>query len=437
VKRRTVSRRTLVKAAGLGALAAGAGAFAREQGQALARTAAVASSSASAAADKGGARRVGLPETMKGLGDPVGASPYGRPSRHEADVVRRVIDWMNPTRESTVSFTPLHALEGIITPNGLHFERHHAGAPDIAPEDHRLLVHGLVERPMVFSLEDLRRFPRQSRFHFLECAGNGALEWRAPQNNALQFTHGMIACCQWTGVRLMDVLEECGLKKDAAWLLCESVDGAGYARSLPLEKAREALLVFAQNGEALRPEQGYPLRLLCPGLEGAASVKWLGRIEVGDAPWMTREETARYSDLLPDGRARLFTLEMEVKSVITHPCPENPLRRKGPQQLSGLAWSGRGRIVAVDVSFDGGMNWQPAHLEEPVLPRCLTRFRLPFEWHGEERLLQSRAVDETGAVQPTHAQNVADKGETGIYHNNSITTWQVMKDGTVRHVRLG
>lgn len=426
MKRDTVSRRTLVKAAGLGALAAGAGAFAREPlsaapaGQAVARKEAA-----------------GLPESMKGLGRPVGAFPYGRPSPHEAAVVRRVIDWMNPTRESTVSFTPLHALEGIITPNGLHFERHHAGAPDIRPEDHRLLVHGLVRRPMAFTMDDLRRFPLHSRFHFLECAGNGALEWRAPQNNALQFTHGMISCCQWTGVRLMDVLAHCGLKEEAAWLLCESVDGAGYARSLPLEKAREALLVFAQNGEALRPEQGYPLRLFCPGLEGAASVKWLGRIEVGERPWMTREETARYSDLLPDGRARLFTLEMEVKSVITHPCPENPLRQKGRQQLSGLAWSGRGRVVAVDVSFDGGMNWQPAQLEEPVLPRCLTRFRLPFEWRGEELLLQSRAVDETGAVQPTHAQNVTDKGETGIYHNNSITTWQVRKDGSVRHVRLG
>ncbi len=425
MKDKTLNRRTLMKAAGLGAIAAGAGAFA----------------SASASA---GNRPIGRGETallrlskkrhQGGL--PVLAKPYGLPSRHEAEVVRRIIPWMNPTRESSVSFAPLHALEGIITPNGLHFERHHAGAPDIAPKEHRLLVHGMVERPLVFALEDLRRLPIHSRFHFLECAGNGALEWRQPQNNALQFSHGMLSCCQWTGVLLRDVLDLCGLKPAASWLLCESADAAGYARSLPLKKARDAMLVFAQNGEALRPEQGYPLRLLCPGLEGAASVKWIARIEVGDAPWMTREETARYADLRPDGKARLFTLEMEAKSVITHPCPENPMHRTGRQQLSGLAWSGRGRIVAVDVSFDGGVNWRRAHLEEPVLPKCLTRFRLSFDWHGEELLLQSRAVDETGYVQPTYAQAISDKGETGIYHNNAITTWHVAKDGKVTHVRL-
>ena len=426
MKDKPVNRRTLMKAAGLGAFAAGAGAFAS--------ITATRKGQAAAAADTALVR---LSEKRRQGGRPVLAEAYGRPSPHEADVVRRVIPWMNPTRESNVSFTPLHALEGIITPNGLHFERHHAGAPDIAPQEHRLLVHGLVERPRVFTLEDLRLLPVHSRFHFLECAGNGALEWRGPQNNAVQFTHGMLSCCQWTGVLLKDVLKLCGLKRKAAWLLCEAADGAGYARSLPLEQAlNDAMLVFAQNGEALRPEQGYPLRLLCPGLEGAASVKWIARIEVGDAPWMTREETARYADLRPDGKARLFTLEMEVKSVITHPCPENPLRRKGLQQLSGLAWSGRGRIVAVDVSFDGGVNWQPARLEEPVLPRCLTRFRLPFDWQGEELLLQSRAVDETGAVQPTYAQALSDKGETGIYHNNAITTWHVASDGKVTHVRL-
>ena len=401
-----------MQAAGLGALSAGAG------GSALAAA-------------------PGRPETVRGLGAPVNARPYGLPSAHEAAVVRRVLPWMNPTRESAVSFTPLAALEGIITPNGLHFERHHAGAPDIAPRDHRLLVHGLVERPLVFTMDDLRRFPRHSRFHFLECAGNGALEWRRPQSPAVQFTHGMLSCCQWTGVLLRDVLNACGLKKEAAWLLCESADGAGYARSLPLKRALDdCLLVFAQNGEALRPGQGYPLRLLVPGCEGAASVKWLSRIEVGDEPWMTREETARYSDLLPDGRARLFTLEMEANSVITDPSPENPLRGRGQRQLSGLAWSGRGRITAVDVSFDGGVNWRPAMLEEPVMPKCLTRFRLPFKWDGGKMLLQSRATDETGYTQPTRAQNVRARGETGIYHNNSITTWQVAESGEVTHVQL-
>ncbi len=372
-----------------------------------------------------------------GPGTPVGAAPYGRPSRHQAGVVRRVIDWMNPTRQSAVSFTPLADLEGIITPNGLHFERHHAGAPDISPAEHRLLIHGLVERPFVFTMEDLRRFPRHSRFHFLECAGNGALERRRPQNNAVQFTHGMISCCQWTGVLLADVLRHCGLKKGAAWLLCEGADGSGYARSLPLARAMDdCLLAFAQNGEALRPEQGHPLRLLVPGCEGAASVKWLSRIEVGDAPWMTREETARYSDLGEDGLARLFTLDMEANSVITSPSPERPLKARGARQLSGLAWSGRGRITAVDVSFDGGVSWRPAALEEPVLPKCLTRFRLPFEWNGEELLLQSRATDETGYTQPTWRQNLRARGAASIYHNNSITTWQVASSGEVSHVRL-
>jgi len=378
-----------------------------------------------------------LPAARSALGAGVDAHPYGMPSAHEKRVVRRYLPWMNATTESSVSFTPLAALEGIITPNGLHFARHHAGAPDIAPCAHRLLIHGLVRRELVFTLEDLRRFPIVSRFHFLECAGNGALQWRGPQSNAVQFTHGMISCCQWTGVRLGDVLRHCGLKDGAQWLLCESADGAGYARSLPLARAMDdCLLAFAQNGEALRPEQGYPLRLLVPGCEGAASIKWLARIEVGDAPWMTREETARYSDLLPSGKARLFTLEQQVNSVITHPSPENPLRGKGAQQISGLAWSGRGRIRAVDVSFDGGVSWREAALEEPVLPKCLTRFRLPFDWDGKEMLIQSRAMDETGEVQPTYAQNIATKGETGIYHNNSITTWQVARSGEATHVRL-
>jgi len=404
-----------MRAAGLGVLSAGAG------GSAFAAQTA----------------RYGRPATMSALGAPVGARPYGLPSEHEKNVVRRVIPWMNATRESAVSFTPLAALEGIITPNGLHFERHHAGAPDIAPDSHHLLIHGHVERPTVFKLDDLKRFPLESRFHFLECAGNGALEWRGAQSNAVQFTHGMISCCQWTGVALRDVLRYCGLKQSAAWLLCESSDGAGYSRSLPLKRALDdCLLVFAQNGEALRPEQGYPLRLLVPGCEGAASVKWISRIEIGDEPWMTREETARYSDLRPDSKARLFTLEMEANSVITSPSPENPLKAKGANQISGLAWSGRGKITAVDVSFDGGVNWTEARLEDPVLPKCLTRFRLPFGWKSEELLLQSRATDETGYTQPSYGFNREDKGETGIYHNNSITTWQVAKSGEVTHVQL-
>ncbi len=368
-------------------------------------------------------------------GRPAGV-PYGAPSPHESGVVRRWLKWMLPSRLSNASFTPLAALEGIITPNGLHFERHHAGVPDIDPATFRLRVHGLVDRPLAFSLEDLKRLPRISRTHFLECAGNGAVSWRRPQVNAVQFTHGLLSCCEWTGVRLQDVLALCGVREGAAWLLAEGADGVAYARSVPREMWDEALLVFAQNGEALRPEQGYPLRLLIPGTEGALNVKWLHRLELGDAPWLTREETARYADLQDDGRARLFTLVQEVNSVITTPSPENGLRRHGQQQISGIAWSGHGRIRAVDVSLDGGVNWRPARLEEPVLPRCLTRFRLPFAWRGEELLLQSRAVDEAGNVQPTYEENLKVKSARQVYHNNSITTWRVMPTGEVRHVRL-
>ena len=380
--------------------------------------------------------RAEVPPAMTRPGRGVDAAPYGLPSPHEKSVVRRLLPRMFSTPLSAVSFTPLADLEGVITPNGLHFVRHHAGAPDIAPQSHRLLIHGLVKRPTIFRLDDLRRFPIHSRICFIECAGNGAPRWRGPTVNAVRFTHGMLSCSEWTGVRLMDVLEYCGLQDGAAWLLTEGADAAGFARSLPLELAEEALLAFAQNGEAIRPEQGYPLRLVVPGVEGAAHVKWLHRIEVGDKPWMTREETARYADLRPDGKADLFTFVQEVNSVITSPSPERPLPGKGVHQLSGLAWSGHGLITAVDVSFDGGMNWRPARLQQPVLPKSLTRFRLPVNWRGEQWLLQSRAVDEKGNVQPTLAANRRLKGETGIYHNNSITTWRVAKDGTVRHVEV-
>ncbi len=369
-------------------------------------------------------------------GMPVGEHPYGAPSPFMRGVVRRWLRGMLPSRLTNVAFTPLAELEGIITPNGLHFERSHAGTPHIDPARFSLKVHGLVDRPLAFSIDDLKRLPVVSRFHFIECAGNNSLNWRRPTTNAVQFTHGMLSCSEWTGVRLRDVLHLCGLKPGARWLLAEGADGAAYARSVPRELWDEALLAFAQNGEALRPEQGFPLRLLTPGAEGSLNVKWLHRLEVGDKPWLTREETARYADLQDDGTARLFTLVQEVNSVITLPCPEKPLRKHGTHRLSGLAWSGHGRIAAVDISFDGGRNWQPAQLEEPVLPKCLTRFHLPFTWRGEEMLLQSRAVDEKGNVQPTHAENLRVKSAKQVYHNNSITTWRVMPDGEVRHVRL-
>ncbi len=386
----------------------------------------------------GGGSAEAVPEHAPFLpGRPAGAVPYGRPSPFVQGVVRRWLRGMLPSPLSRSSFTPLAALEGIITPNGLVFERHHGGAPSIDPARFSLAVHGAVARPMRFSLDDLKRLPTVSRIHFLECAGNNSLNWKEPAANAVQFTHGLLSCCEWTGVPLMEVLRLCGARRRARWLLAEGADGVAYARSVPRHLWKDALLVFAQNGEALRPEQGFPLRLVVPGTEGSLNVKWLHRLKLGRKPWLTREETARYADLQGDGKARLFTLVQEVNSVILRPCPENPLKRHGRQRLSGIAWSGHGRISAVEVSFDGGVNWLPTRLEEPVLPKCLTRFSLPFDWHGEELLLQSRAVDEKGNVQPTYAEMLKVKSANQVYHNNAITTWQVMESGEARHVRLG
>lgn len=378
------------------------------------------------------------PEWTRILGPGVDAAPYGKPSPHEKHVIRRAVDWLTPTPQSSVNFTPLHELDGILTPNGLCFERHHAGVPDIPPAEHKLLLHGLVERPLRFSMAELRRFPPTSVFHFLECAANGGMEWRGAQLNGVQYTHGMVHCVQYTGVPLRTLLEAAGVKDNARWLLVEGADAAAMTRSLPLAKARDDCLVaYSMNGERLRAEQGYPLRLVVPGWEGNIWIKWLRRIEVGDQPWHSREETAKYTDLMPDGRARQFTFVQEVKSVITHPAPEARLEGKGFHCIKGLAWSGEGRIARVDVSLDGGRNWATARLEPPVMPKCLTRFYLDWQWTGGEALLQSRAIDERGYVQPTAGELRKLRGVNPIYHNNGIQTWLVNGDGTVENVRLG
>jgi sulfane dehydrogenase subunit SoxC len=378
-----------------------------------------------------------VPEWMKIQGSGVAAAPYGKPSPFEKSVVRRNVPWLTATEESSVNFTPLYALDGIITPNGLCFERHHGGVPEIDPEQHRLLIHGMVERPLLLTMSDLMRFPAESRIVFLECPANGGMEWKGAQMAGVQFTHGMVHCCEWTGVRLSTLLQEVGLKKEAQWLLVEGADAAAMTRSLPLEKALDdVMVVWAQNGERLRPEQGYPVRLLVPGWEGNVNVKWLRRIKVGDLPWEHREETSKYTDLMPDGKARQFTFVMEANSVITFPCPERPLKEKGLYEISGLAWSGRGKITRVDVSLDGGVNWETARLNEPVLSKCLTRFRLPWRWDGAPVLLQSRAMDETGYVQPTLEQLRAARGVNSIYHKNSVHTWLVRADGEVENVQV-
>lgn len=372
------------------------------------------------------------------LGDPVDAAGYGRPVRFEAGVTRRTIDWLTPDLHTSVSFTPLHALDGTITPNGLCFERSHAGAAEIPKEGWRLMLNGLVERPLVFTYDDLMRFPRVTRTHFLECAANGVMEWNGAQLNGVQFTHGMIHNVAYTGVLLRDILAEAGVRPGAAWLLAEGADGSGMTRSLPLAKALDDCLVaFAMNGEKLRKEQGYPARLVVPGWEGSLWIKWLRRLELGDQPWDQREETSKYTDLMPDGRARKWTWVMDAKSVITSPSPEAPVRHgPGPMVISGLAWSGRGRIAQVDVSLDGGRSWRPARLDGPGQPMALQRFYLDFRWDGGEMLLQSRARDETGYVQPGKDALRTIRGSGSGYHMNGIQTWWVKPGGETENVEV-
>jgi sulfane dehydrogenase subunit SoxC len=378
-----------------------------------------------------------VPEWTRTLGDGVAVRPYGHPSKFEAHVVRRDVSWLTATPQSSVSFTPLHELDGIITPSGLCFERHHGGIAEIDPEDYRLIIHGLVEKPLIFTLADLKHFPRVNRIHFLECAANSGMEWRGAQLNGCQYTHGMVHCVEYTGVPLRVLLNEAGVKPNAKWLLAEGADSAAMTRSIPLEKALDDCLVaYRMNGEMLRPEQGYPARLVVPGWEGNVWVKWLRRLKLGDEPWFAREETSKYTDLMESGKARQFTFVMDAKSVITSPSPQAPVRSKGFLVISGLAWSGRGRIARVDVSLDGGKNWREARIDGLLLDRAATRFYAETEWTGQELLLQSRAIDETGYVQPTKNELRQIRGVNSIYHNNGIQTWLVKADGDVENVEV-
>lgn len=353
-------------------------------------------------------------------------TPYGRRSAFER--ARRLTD-------ASHSLTPHQDLHGIITPSSLHFERHHNGVPLIDPARHRLLVHGSVERPMMFTVEDLMRFPAVSRLAFIECAGNSGGEWQRP-GGTVQETHGLFSTSEWTGVPLATVLREVGAMPDASWMLAEGADAAAMTRSIPLAQALDdALLCYAQNGEALRPEQGYPLRLLVPGWEGNTSIKWLRRLKLATTPFMTREETSHYTDLMPDGTARQFTLLMEAKSVITSPSGGRRIA-PGFVEIRGLAWSGRGRITKVEVSTDGGGTWQEATLQEPILSTCTTAFRFGWRWTGQEALLQSRCTDETGYVQPTRRALLAARGTHSYYHYNAIHCWKVGKDGSVTNVHV-
>ncbi|MFN2444543.1 MAG: sulfite dehydrogenase [Vicinamibacterales bacterium] len=358
-----------------------------------------------------------------------GASDIGARSPFEQP--RRVS--LNQRRTS--SQTPLQDLEGIITPSDLHFERHHGGVPAIDPTRYSLLIHGMVERPLIFTLEDLKRFPARSIIRSVECSGNGGRAYRnediSPHLTPQQID-GLTSTSEWTGVPVATLFREAGASAKAEWFLAEGMDAAMLTRSIPMVKAYDdALIVYAQNGEALRPEQGYPARLFLPGFEGSSSVKWIRRLELAAEPFMTREETSKYTDPLPDGTARIFSLVMDAKSIITEPAYPDRLTGPGWWEIRGLAWTGRGRITQVDVSVDGGKTWHAATLDEPVLPKCHTRFRYAWDWKGGEAVLMSRATDETGYVQPTLEVLMAARGPATAYHFNNIRAWRVAQSGAV------
>jgi sulfane dehydrogenase subunit SoxC len=346
---------------------------------------------------------------------------------------RRLVRNPNISHSSS-SRTPLHNLKGIITPADLHFERHHAGIPAIDPDQYELLIHGMVDRPMKFTLNDLKRFPSVSRLYFVECSGNGGSAYNKEASREIdpQQIDGLTSTSEWTGVPLATLLQEVGVQEGASWLLAEGGDAALMARSVPIEKAwDDAMIGYGQNGEAIRPEQGYPARLLLPGWEGNASVKWIRRIEVKDQPTMTRDETSKYTDPLKDGTARQFSFTIDAKSVITFPAYPYTLTEPGWWEIQGLAWSGRGRITKVDISTDGGDTWLESELHGPVLSKCHTRFTHPWNWDGKETILMSRATDETGYVQPLLSTLIEARGEGTSYHYNSIRPWKVEENGRV------
>ena len=373
------------------------------------------------------------------LGQPVAAQPYGMPSKYEANLQRRESPGLTRVSAASVAFTPLQGLFGMITPSGLHFERHHQGWVDIDPALHRLMINGLVKKDMVFTMEDLMRLPSVSRIHFIECGANTGMEWGNVAVPTVQYTHGMISCCEFTGIPLSLLLEMVGADfSKGKYVLAEGGDGSGMTRTIPMEVARDDVIVaWAMNGEMLRPENGYPLRLVVPGVQGVSSVKWLRRIEVGDMPYAAKDEAVHYIDLMPDGMHRQYTSIQECKSVITTPSGGQQLLTTGFYNISGIAWSGRGKIKRVDVSVDGGRNWQEARMEGPILTKALTRFNMNWVWDGKPAILQSRAIDETGYVQPPIRMLREVRGTRSIYHNNAIQSWKIDTNGEVSNVQVG
>ena len=380
-----------------------------------------------------------LPAHSKGLGQPVATRGYGLPSQYEANLQRRESPGLTRVGAASVSFAPLQGFFGIITPSGLHFERHHQGWWDIDPTQHRLMINGLVKTPKVYTMDELLRMPSISRMHFLECGANTGMEWGNVAVPTVQYTHGMLSCCEFTGVPLKWLLDDCGIDlKTAKFVLAEGADGSSMTRTININNALDdAMVAYAMNGEMLRPENGYPLRLVVPGVQGVSWVKYLRRIEVGDMPYAAKDETLHYVDLMPDGKHRQYSSLQEVKSVITSPSGGQVLLEQGFFNVTGIAWSGRGKIVKVEVSVDGGKNWRAARLETPVLDKCLTRFNIDWTWTGSDAILQSRATDSTGHIQPTISELRKVRGTRSIYHNNAVQSWLVSANGEVSNVQVG
>jgi sulfane dehydrogenase subunit SoxC len=404
-------------------------------GTAVVSAAAAASNPASGLGDP---NILNLPEHTKGLGMPVAANGYGLPSQYEKGLQRRESPGLTRVSAASVAFTPLQGTFGMITPSGLHFERHHQGWWDIDPSKHRLMINGLVANPRVYTMDDLMRLPSVSRIHFIECGANTAMEWGNVAVPTVQYTHGMISCSEFTGVPLSVLLEDAGYdRRQGKFVLAEGADGSSMTRTIAMDRALDDVIVaYGMNGEMLRPENGYPLRLVVPGVQGVSWVKWLRRIEVGDQPWATKDEAVHYIDLMPDGLHRQYSGVQEAKSVITSPSGGQLLLDKGFYNITGLAWSGRGRIRRVDVSVDGGRNWRTARLEGPVLTKAFSRFNIDWVWDGAPAVLQSRCIDETGYVQPTIQQLRAVRGTRSIYHNNMIQSWRVAETGEVSNVQV-
>jgi sulfane dehydrogenase subunit SoxC len=395
--------------------------------------AAVAAGAGVAAAGQAAAQALQVPASNRTTGKPIPESEYGMPSRHEAHVKRRRTDVLvNRQNFSDWSMTPLQHQLGTITPTGLIYERHHNGVPDISPDEHRFAIHGMVRQPLVFTMSDLMRYPSVTRFYFMECSGNGLTDWLKNASKTVQQSHGLLSCAQWTGIPVSTLLDEAGVLPQATWALAEGADGAAHARSIPMKKLLDdALLVYAANGEMLRAENGYPLRLFIPGWEGNVSIKWLRRLKLGDQPWHLRSETARYTDPMPGGKWRQFSFEMEAKSVITSPSGGMKIR-PGEIEILGFAWSGNGKVRTVDVTTDGGRSWHEARLEEPVLDKCLTRFRYRWKWDGAPCAIASRAIDSTGYVQPTVEDVQRVRALTGfVQHHNAIFPWSINAAGEV------